>query len=109
MRKEHLLELLAGRLTEQYRERASILQDPHRGDLFRLFLQARRFDVELTEGEIRQAVAQRVENPAPALLGMLRDFAIMWSAWQYCGARADIGLDHLLTASVSDPRINRIL
>lgn len=107
MNKERLLELLADRLADHYRERVNILHDPHRGDLFQLFLQARRFDHELTDDEVRHAVARRIDNPAPALLGVLRDFSIMWDAWQYCGARADIGLDHLLVAGMADLRVTR--
>lgn len=105
MQKERLLELLADRLAEQYRERANILQEPHRTELFGLFLQSRRFDVEVTEDEVRTAVARRVPNPAPALLGVLRDFGIIWSAWQYCGTCADIGLDHLLATGALEARI----
>lgn len=107
MNKERLLELLADRLADHYRERANILHDPHRDDLFRLFLEARRFDHELTDEEIRDAVARRIDNPAPALLGVLRDFSIMWDAWQYCRARDAIDLDHLLVAGMSDPRMSR--
>lgn len=107
MHKERLLDLLADRLVELYHERAEVLRDPYRNDLFRFFLEARRFDLELSDREIRDAVACRIENPRPALLGMLRDFCIMWSAWRYCGARADVGLDHLLAAALSDARIGR--
>ncbi|BAU48915.1 hypothetical protein SVA_2365 [Sulfurifustis variabilis] len=107
MDKERLLDLLVDRLAEHYRERANILQDPHRSELFHLFLQARRFDHEFTDDEVREAVSQRVDNPGPALLGVLRDFSIMWTAWQYCGECADLGLDHLLSAGAAEARMSR--
>jgi hypothetical protein len=107
MNKERLLELLADRLAGHYYARANILLDPQRSDLFQLFLESRRFDHALSEDEVREAVARRVDNPAPALLGVLRDFSIMWDAWRYCGARADVGLDHLLMADMPDAQMSR--
>jgi hypothetical protein len=75
-------------------------QEPYRGDLFRLFLQAYKQGyvssagpASLTGSTIRNTLSTRVQpaDPSQDQLDFLEQIAILWDAWGYALDRSQEG------------------
>ena len=75
-------------------------QEPYRGDLFRLFMQAYKpgyvsstGPAPLTGSAIRDALSTRFQpvDPSPDQLAFLEQIAILWDAWSYALDRSQEG------------------
>jgi hypothetical protein len=76
-------------------------QDPYRGDLFKLFLQAYKQGYvssagtgSLTGTAIQNALSTRFQpvDPSPDQLSFLEQIAILWDAWGYALDRSKEGV-----------------
>ena len=82
------------------RTRRFAWQDPYRGDLFRLFMQAYKrgyvssvSPAPLTGSAIRDALSTRYQptDPSQDQLDFLEQIVILWDAWSYALDRSQEG------------------